>query len=71
LHHITDFALGGPTSIDNGTLLCRFNHDNHVTSGWTCQMINGTPHWTPPTWIDPDRRPRRNYVHTGIPGLQP
>jgi hypothetical protein len=32
-HHITDFALGGPTSIDNGTLLCRFNHDNHVKSG--------------------------------------
>ena len=66
-HHITDFALGGKTSVDNGTLLCRFDHDNHVKNGWTCQMINGTPHWTPPTWIDKTQTPRRNHAHNPIP----
>jgi len=66
-HHITDYALGGKTSVDNGTLLCRFDHDNHVKNGWTCQMINGTPHWTPPTWIDKTQTPRRNHAHNPIP----
>ena len=50
-HHITDYALGGKTSVDNGTLLCRFDHDNHVKNGWTCRMINGTPHWVPPNAV--------------------
>ena len=66
-HHIVDYALGGKTSVDNGTLLCRFDHDNHVKSGWTCRMLNGTPHWTPPKWIDKTQTPRRNHAHNPIP----
>jgi hypothetical protein len=62
-HHIVDHALGGKTSVDNGTMLCRYDHDHHVTAGWTCHMINGTPHWTPPPWIDPTQTPRRNHAH--------
>jgi hypothetical protein len=26
-------------------------------------MINGTPHWTAPRWLDPDQTPRRNTAH--------
>jgi hypothetical protein len=26
-------------------------------------MIDGTPHWRPPAWLDPDRIPIRNTTH--------
>ena len=65
-HHITDFALTRRTSVDDGTLLCGFHHREHPRLGWTCRMINGTPHWTPPPWIDPTQTPRRNRVHDRI-----
>ena len=26
-------------------------------------MIDGIPHWTAPTWIDPAHTPRRNRMH--------
>jgi hypothetical protein len=26
-------------------------------------MINGHPHWIPPTWLDPTQTPRRNTAH--------
>jgi hypothetical protein len=61
--HITDFAISKRTSVDDGTLLCGFHHREHPNLGWTCQMLNGTPHWTPPHWIDPDQTPRRNRIH--------
>jgi hypothetical protein len=47
-HHIVNFALGGPTSIENGTMLCGYDHDHHLAAGWSCRMIDGRPHWTPP-----------------------
>jgi hypothetical protein len=31
--------------------------------GWTGKIIDGRPHWTPPAWMDPDQRPRRNTLH--------
>ncbi len=62
-HHITDFAISRRTSVDDGTLLCGFHHREHPKLGWTCHMIDGTPHWTPPPWLDPDQTPRRNRVH--------
>ena len=62
--HIHPYATGGPTTVDNGTLLCgdhhrRFDNDN----GWRCVMIDGIPHWIPPPWIDPTQTPRRNRAH--------
>ena len=30
-------------------------------------MIDGIPHWRPPEWLDPHRRPIRNTSHD-IPG---
>ena len=70
-HHIVDYALGGPTSIDNGAMLCGFNHRDHSRTGWSCRMLNGTPHWIPPTWIDATQTPRRNHAHDPIPARDP
>jgi 5-methylcytosine-specific restriction protein A len=42
----------GPTSIDNGLLLCWRCHlllDKH---GWQVQRTDGRWWWTPPPWID-------------------
>jgi hypothetical protein len=61
--HITDYAISKRTSVDDGTLLCGYHHREHPNLDWTGHMLNGTPHWTPPAWIDPDQTPRPNRVH--------
>ncbi len=38
-HHITDWANGGPTDIDNLTLLCGYHHREHAKRGWECVML--------------------------------
>ncbi|HEX8080720.1 MAG TPA: DUF222 domain-containing protein [Jatrophihabitans sp.] len=60
-HHITAWADGGPTDLDNLTLLCGYHHREFDRAGWTCQLTDGQPHWIPPAWIDPTRTPRRNH----------
>ena len=62
-HHITGYAITRRTTVADGTLLCGFHHREHDDLGWTCHMINGIPHWTPPRWIDPTQTPRRNRAH--------
>jgi HNH endonuclease len=62
-HHITDWALGGKTSVDNLALLCGANHRDLPRNGWTIRMINGRPWLVPPPWIDPDQKPIRNTLH--------
>ena len=65
-HHVVDYADGGPTSVDNGTLLCRYHHTHFHQLGWTCQMVNGHPYWRPPGWHDRTRTPIRNRrLHLG------
>jgi len=66
-HHITDYALTRTTSVEDGTLVCGFHHREHAKLGWTCQMINGIPHWTAPRWLDPHQTPRRNRAHQLAP----
>ncbi|MCU1659722.1 MAG: hypothetical protein JWO57_4378, partial [Pseudonocardiales bacterium] len=51
------------TRVDDATLLCGTHHRDHPKLGWTCTMTNGTPHWTPPHWIDPQQIPQRNRMH--------
>lgn len=72
-HHVTDYAITGHTSVDDGTLLCGVHHREHARMGWRCEMTDGVPHWVPPRWIDPDQRPRRNRAHdpTSIGELLP
>jgi hypothetical protein len=67
--HIRDFAKGGLTLTDNGMLLCGYHHRYYARLGWRPIAIGGVPHWIPPTWIDPEQRPRRNRMHD--PGRAP
>jgi hypothetical protein len=60
-HHILDWIDGGPTDLDNLTLLCRYHHTHFLQRGWTCRMnADGLPEWIPPWWIDPAQRPQLN-----------
>ncbi len=60
-HHITPWADGGTTNLDNLTLLCGHHHRQFQPIGWTCHTSNGTPWWTPPPWIDPTQTPQQNH----------
>jgi hypothetical protein len=54
-HHIIPYALGGPTTTDNLTLVCPFHHRWFEMSGWTSLFRNGLPAWRPPRSVDPAR----------------
>lgn len=56
-HHIRHWIDGGPTEPDNLVLLCRYHHHLVHHGGWEIRMVDGRPWFTPPRWIDPDRRP--------------
>lgn len=55
-HHIWPYALGGPTTTDNLTLVCPFHHRWFEDSGWTSLFRNGLPAWRPPRSVDPAQR---------------
>ena len=61
-HAVTSWLDGGATDLDNLALACGYHNNQAPKQGWTTQMINGIPHWTPPPW-HPDPTPRRNYHH--------
>ncbi|MFE5410540.1 HNH endonuclease signature motif containing protein, partial [Microbacterium sp. NPDC056569] len=66
VHHVVDWANGGPTFVDNGVLLCWHHHHGIETSGWEIRMIDGMPQVRPPAWIDPHRPwrgPNRLLLH--------
>jgi hypothetical protein len=60
---VVEYRTGGPTSVDNGTLLCGHHHRSFEQAGWAVAIVDGTAWWTPPTWIDPQQRPVRNTAH--------
>jgi hypothetical protein len=63
-HHIVHWADGGPTSLENCVLLCEFHHRMIHHGDWTVQMTDGRPEFVPPSYIDPERRPRQNtFLH--------
>lgn len=57
-HHIRWFEHDGVTALANMCLLCRFHHQLVHHGHWTIAMIDGRPWFTPPWFIDTDRRPR-------------
>jgi hypothetical protein len=60
-HHITHWADGGPTDLDNLALLCGHHHTVIHHHGWTITLAaDRLPEFTPPPWIDPDQQPMRN-----------
>jgi hypothetical protein len=59
IHHVIEAARGGPTSTDNGVLLCWHHHRTLDTSGWSIRMSLGVPEVRGPAWWDPGGRWRR------------
>jgi len=63
-HHIAHGVSGGPTSDENGCLLCPFHHAEIHRGHWQVRMApDGIPEFIPPPWVDPRQVPRRNTVH--------
>lgn len=64
-HHLEFYADGGPTTVDNGALLCFVHHHMlHSGAGWEARLApDNVVEIIPPARIDPERRPRRNTLH--------
>jgi hypothetical protein len=55
---------GGPTSLNNGVLLCLYHHQQAHSTEWTIAIASdGRPDFIAPRWIDPHQQPRRNHHH--------
>jgi len=62
IHHATDWAKGGGTDISNMAITCGYHNAEAPAQGWQTVMIDGIPHWQPPSW-HPVQQPLRNYLH--------
>ncbi|MCW6006398.1 HNH endonuclease [Micromonospora sp. CPCC 205371] len=63
-HHITHWTAGGRTALHNGVLLCGYHHRLIHRGEWEVRIADdGKPDFIPPTYMDHDRRPRRNIYH--------
>ena len=63
-HHVRSWADGGPTSLTNAVLLCGHHHRVIHRGEWTVQIgPDGHPEFTPPHYIDRERKPLRNTIH--------
>lgn len=63
VHHSTEWIKGGRTDLASLAIVCGYHNTEAPRRGWQTVMINGIPHWKPPSWQDPQQRPRRNYLH--------
>ncbi|MDT7728105.1 MAG: hypothetical protein QOI21_4681 [Actinomycetota bacterium] len=71
-HHLVEWADGGPTALNNLTLLCGRHHRLLHLSDWEVRMATDEkPEFTPPDYLDPLRRPRRNTIHDVETNLAP
>ncbi|MDT5350474.1 MAG: hypothetical protein QOH91_3761 [Mycobacterium sp.] len=62
VHHVDDWATGGPTDIDKLTFACTANH-KLAAKGWTTRKLpNGQTEWIPPPHLD-HGQPRTNDYH--------
>jgi hypothetical protein len=59
-HHILHWVDGGPTCPGNCVLLCRRHHTLAHRGDWSIRVGPLGAEFTPPRWVDPERRPRRN-----------
>ncbi|WP_336645616.1 HNH endonuclease signature motif containing protein [Microbacterium sp. USHLN186] len=65
LHHVREYADGGPTHTDNGVALCWHHHRTLDTSGWEIRMQRGVPEIRGPAWWDAHRQWRRPRIRAG------
>ena len=71
-HHIQHWADDGPSSYENGCLLCPFHHAEIHRGHWLVRMApDGIPEFIPPKWVDPRQVPRRNTLHHLTATLHP
>ncbi len=56
IHHVVEYANGGPTHTDNGVLLCWYHHRFLDTIGWKIRMNTGVPEVQAPYWLDRSMR---------------
>jgi hypothetical protein len=63
-HHVRHWAWGGPTALDNLVLICAHHHQIIHHTEWEVRITQGFPEYIPPSYVDPDRKPRRNILHT-------
>jgi hypothetical protein len=71
VHHVDDWADGGPTDIDKLTFTCGPNHRLIKPGGWTTRKRkDGITEWIPPPHLDwghlplaGDGQARTNYYH--------
>lgn len=68
-HHRMHWEDGGETSVQNCCLLCDHHHRVVHHQGWDVELIDGAIHVLPPTWIDPDRVPRRHIRRAALAAL--
>ncbi|WP_328857402.1 HNH endonuclease [Williamsia herbipolensis] len=72
VHHITHYADGGKTVVDNGCLLCRRCHVAVHTAGWDIVMGHDRHPWLiPPPAIDPKRTPLPAYNRRTLTEMEP
>jgi hypothetical protein len=60
VHHVEHWEHGGPTSTDNGVLLCNHHHHAVHAGAWEIDMSSGRPWFIPAPYLDPSQRPQRN-----------
>lgn len=60
VHHVEHWEHGGPTSVDNGVLLCNHHHHAVHAGAWDIDMDSGRPWFIPAPYLDPRRQPQRN-----------
>ncbi|MGW1681175.1 DUF222 domain-containing protein [Saccharopolyspora sp. NPDC002376] len=64
-HHIDSWIDGGPTDLNNLVMLCGHHHRAIHSQHWTITIDDGHPIFTPPSTVDPSRRPRPGGRPTG------
>ncbi len=62
-HHVVPWSRGGSTDLTNMILLCGRHHQQVHADIWQVEFHDGVPWVSPPAWVDPQRRPRRNPLH--------
>ncbi|MGM7670115.1 DUF222 domain-containing protein [Microbacterium sp. A93] len=60
-HHVEHWEHGGPTSVENGVLLCVHHHHAVHSGAWDIDMRTGSPWFIPAPYLDPRRQPQRNH----------
>jgi hypothetical protein len=64
VHHVDQWARGGPTDIDNLTFVCGPDHKLLDKEGWTTRKNkDGTTEWIPPPQLDFGKPRTNGYWH--------